>query len=431
MPLYVKEIRGVVNSEIVNEFASNLGTSIGNFLGSCSTVVVGRDMGDPSQMIKRSISSGLMAAGINVLDFGIAPIPAINYGKELYGAKAVVTVTASHIRPDDITIKIFSDHDIPLEQRHIERVHWNDIGRLTYVHDYKEAYTLNLLDNIDVELIKSRFPKIVIDCVNGIMTSFTPATLLNKLECETIITGSDHSGKIYRFPQPSPETLSLICELVKTTGSDMGIAIDNDRDRVVFIDETGNILRDQTVLAIFAREALKENPGGVVVTSVVASMSLDEVVSENNGKLIKSALDFVLNDTLDENAIFGGDEPGMYVFPQVNMSFDAIYASIKMLEIICKSGKTLSNLAADIKEYHRNVFSVECEHTQKAAVIDSLKKYYEGKGDLTLVDGFRVDLGDSIVIVRPSRFDPLIRVYLEAKSPEKLQILIQEVNKLI
>ncbi|WJI10190.1 phosphomannomutase [Methanobacterium sp. CWC-01] len=431
MSLHVKEIRGVVNSEIVNEFASNLGTFIGNFLGVGTKVVVGRDMGAPSQMIKRSITSGLLAAGVNVIDFGKAPIPAIVYGSQnLYAAQATITITASHLRPEDITIKIFSEYDIPLEQRHVERVRWNEIGNLSYVHDYKAIYTRDLLANIDQEVIRSHVPKLVVECAHGIMTPFTPV-ILEALGCETIMTGCQSSEEARKFPEPSPESLSMISKLVKVSGSDLGVAIDNDRDRVVFIDEQGNILRDQTALAIFSKNALKETPGGKIVTSVVASMSLDKIVAENGGVLIKTPVDLVLNGVLEEEAVFGGDEPGLYIFPGFNSSFDAIYASLKMLEIICKSGKPLSRLVEEVPEYERHIFSVGCEHAQKIGLIDGLCKFYKNKGQLNMADGFRADMEDSVVLVRPSRFEPLVRVYLEARSPEKLIELQDEINDLI
>lgn len=430
MSLYVKEIRGIVNSEIVNEFASNLGTYIGNFLGPGSRIVVGRDMGAPSQMIKRSLSSGILAAGADVIDFGVAPIPTIIYGQNLYGAQATITITMSHLRPEDITIKIFSAHDIPLEQRHVERVHWNEIGNLSFVHDYKAIYNRDLLANIDQDVIRSHAPQVVVECAHGIMAPITPL-ILEALDCETIMTGCQPTEKKFKFPEPSPESLHLISKLVMASGSDLGVALDNDRDRVVFIDEEGNILRDQTALAIFAKNALKENPGGKIVTSVVASMSLDEIVKDNGGTLIKTPVDLVLNGVLEEGAVFGGDEPGLYVFPHFNLSFDAIYAALKMLEIICKSGKPLSKLVKEIPEYERHIFSIACEHAQKARVIESLCRYYKDRMELNMGDGFRADREDTVVVVRPSRFEPLVRVYLEAKSPEKLMELQGEIKKLI
>lgn len=429
MSLYVKEIRGVVNSEITNEFASNLGTVIGNFLRPGTVVVAGRDINPPSQMIKRSLTSGILAAGIDVFDFGIAPIPAIHYGMRLYDATVMITVTASHLRPEDITIKIFSDHEIPLEI-HAEKVPWNNLGSLSYVHDYADKYVNAILDNVKKEYICAKSSKIVLDAARGLMTLYTPETL-TQLGCETILLGCQPLDTALKFADPSPETLSLLSNLVKAVGADMGVALDNDRDRAVFIDEKGNILRDQVVLGIFAKDALLENPGGTVVSSVVASMALDEIVSEQDGKLIKSPVDSVLSEIIQNKAVLGGDEPGMYVFPNFQECFDAIFATVKMLEIICKYNKPLSELASQIPEYPRTVFSVKCEHDEKMKIIDKLNEQLSGTGELNTIDGIRIDFEDSFVLVRPSRFEPLVRVYLEAKSSEKLQKLDHKIKVVI
>ncbi|MGC9516797.1 MAG: hypothetical protein ACP5C3_03770 [Methanomicrobiales archaeon] len=429
MSLYLNEIRGNVNTEITNEFACNLGTVIGNFLRSEKVAVLGRDISIPSQMIKRSISSGIMAAGIDVFDCGVSPIPAVFYSKDIYDASVVITVTASHLHPEDITIKIFSDHEIPLAQRNPERVAWDEVGQLSYVHDYIDEYRNAVVKNLNQKVISERNPKVILDCAKGILSPITP-NILSELECEAILTGCQPLDKATKFAEPGPDTLSLISNLVVAVGADMGIAMDNDRDRVVFIDEKGNIIRDQTIIGIFARDALEEEPGGNIVSSVVASMSLEEIVTESGGKLIKTPVDLVLNGVSENKAIFGGDEPGMYVFPKFNGCFDAIFAAAKMLEIICKNNKNLSALVEELPDYPRTIYTIECQHDEKELKINHLKENLKDEGILDCQDGIRVDWEDSFVLVRPSRFEPLIRIYVEAKSPEILQDISQKINKL-
>lgn len=431
MSLYIKEIRGVVNSEITNEFASNLGTIVGNFVGSGNSVVIGRDTRITSQMIKRSITAGIMASGIDVIDFGIAPIPTIHYGMDSYKTNVMISITGSHLHPEEIDIKIFSDHEIPLEQIHAERAPWDDVGNLLYVYGYSDDYINAVLKNVKREIIVNMAPKVVISCANGSTVPIAPK-ILSRLECDTILFGCQpETISSSRFTEPTPETLSLVSNLVRSVGADMGIALDNDGDRVVFSDEKGNIIRDQTILGLFAREALVENPKGTIVSSVVASRSLDDIVSQHGGKLIKKPVDLVLSGITEKKAIFGGDEPGLYVFPEFQKCFDAIFAAVKMLEIICKHNKPLSKLVEEIPEYHRTGFSMECEHDKKADVIENLKETLNKSGDLDLTDGIRADWEDSYVLVRPSRFEPLVRVYIEAKSSKKLQKLSHKIKKMI
>lgn len=431
MSLYIQEIRGIVNSEITNEFASNLGNIIGNYIGHGKKVIVGRDVNDASQMIKRSITAGILASGIDVVDFGVAPIPVVHYGASLYNADVMVTITASHLHSEEIDIRVFSDHEIPLTQRHAEKVSPDKIGRLSYVHDYVDKYLNAVLEYTERDLISSMAPKVVLDCENGTVVPFLPE-ILSRLGSEAILFGCQPTNISSRkFAEPSPESISMVTNLVNAVGADMGIAMDNDGDRVVFIDEKGNIIRDQTIMALLAREFLIENPEGAIVTSITSSMSMDEIVEYNGGKLIKVPLDNVLEEIDKNNAIFGGDDSGMYVFPKFQKCFDAIFAAVKMLEIVCKHNTTLSSLVADIPEYPRTVFSVEVEHEKKNETLQNLKENLSENGKIDTTEGVKIQEDDSFVLIRPSRFEPLMRVYVEARSSGKLQKLSHDIRKLM
>lgn len=431
MSSYIKEIRGAVNSEITNEFASNLGNIIGNFMRPGTTVVVGRDIHAASQMIKRSITAGILASGINVIDFGISPIPTVHYGANLYNTDVIVTVTASHMYPEEIDIKIFSNHDIPLIQRYTEKATWDNIGELSYVHDYADKYMNAILENIERESISSMAPKVVLDCANGTSVPFLPE-ILSKLGSEAILFGCQPTYTASRkFTEPTPESISLVSNLVKAVGADIGISMDNDGDRVVFIDEKGNMIRDQTILGLLAQEALIKNPNGTVISSITASMSLDETVSDYNGNLIKAPMNNVLDEIIKNEAVFGGDDSGMYVFPEFQKCYDAIFAAVKVLEIVCKHNKTISTLVSEIPEYPRTEFSVEIQHDEKDMVLESIKDNLESKGEIDTTEGIKIQGNNSFVLVRPSRFEPLMRVYIEAKSSGKLQKLSHDIKKAI
>lgn len=426
MAKYVQSIRGVVNEQITNQFASHLGAIIGNFIGS-GKIVVGRDINVPSQMIKRSLTTGLMAAGANVVDFGIAPIPVIHYGKDFYNAKTMVTITKSHLRPEEVDIKIFSDHEIPL-QSHPKEVPWDQIGNLQYVYEYRDIYMRGILKQADKNDIKEKGFLLVLDAKED--ETFIPK-ILKKIGCDTVLIGSIDVQSADDFPEPSPKRISLVSELTTAIGADMGVVLDNDGDRVVFIDHQGDVIREQTVLSIFAKYALKDNPQGNIISSIVASQSLEETVADCGGHLIKTSVNDVLKEINLNDAVFGGDEPGTYVFPEFHICYDAIFAVVKMMEIMARENKTLSNLAKGIKEYNRTGFTIECEHEKKDEVLETFIDKFESEHNINTVDGIRVDLEESFILIRPSRFEPLIRVYIESKSAKKLQELTEYVKKII
>ncbi|MGZ7043143.1 MAG: phosphomannomutase [Methanobacterium sp.] len=430
MSKYVHDIRGVVNSEITTEFASHLGNVIGNYVEKGKNVIVGRDFSVPSQMIKTSITTGLMAAGVNVIDFGVAPIPVIHHNMSLYSTTVMITVTASHIRPEDVNIKIFSDYEIPLEQRYVEKAPWNKLGKLKHVRDYIDSYIDAVLKNIDTEMIRKKCFMVVADSEHGMIMPITPE-ILDELTCQNVLVGCKDTSIESSFPEPNPERLSIVSDLTVTLGANMGVVLDNDLDRVIFIDEKGKVVRDQAIMGIFTKNALDESPNGTVVSSVVASLSLDDIVSNYNAKLLKTPVHKVLEGIVEENAVFGGDARGMYVFPRFQRCFDAIFSVAKMLEILSKRDTTLCKLAKEIPEYPSTFFTIDCEHDKKMKVIDIVEKNFSYSGNINTVDGIRVDLEDSFILIRPSKFDPLIRIYIESKDHEKLQKLTVDIQNLI
>jgi phosphomannomutase/phosphoglucomutase len=430
MSKYVQTIRGVVNVEITNNFASDLGTTLGNYLGPGKRVIIGRDISIPSRMIKRSLTTGLMAAGLDVIDLGVAPIPVIHYNGDFYNANVVITISKYHLRPEKVDIMIFSDHEIPLSQKHAAKVPWNEIGDLRLVHEYRENYIKAVLKHIKTDIVNNKAFLIVLDSEEGTNKPFAPQ-ILNELNCETVLIGSKDHELDDDFSVPHPKRISLVSELTTAIGADMGILLDNDSDRVVFIDPNGHIIRDQTILGIFAKYALEEHLGGNIVSSVVASLSLDEIISNEGGKLIKTSVDNVLNEIDNTNAIFGGDEPGMYAFPEFQNCFDAIFSVLKMMEILAKKDTTISNLASKIEEYNRTVFTIECENEKKNEVIEAFISAFIPENSINTVDGVRIDLEDSFILLRPSRFEPLIRAYIESKSAQKLQELTESVKMVI
>lgn len=427
MSKFIQDIRGKVNSEISNEFASHLGAMVGHYVGRDRYVLIGRDASTASQMIKKSITSGLMSTGVNVMEFSNTPLPVINYSKKFYDANVVITVSESHLREEDVNIKIISSHEIPLDQRYSSLVPWYDIGKVRYVSDLESAYREAVIENAAPEIKKKNF-LLVIDCAHETGNSPLPG-ILDDLGCETVYIGCSEKIPQRDFPEPSPQRLSLISELVFAAGADMGVYLDNDHDRIILISEKGDLINDQEAIAIFARAILEENPGQTIVSSVVVSHALDEVVKKYKGKLFKTSVNQVLNEIMEKKAIFGGDEPGMFVFPQFQDCFDGIYALVMMLGILAKGDYPISTLVQKVPKYYRTIFTVECEHEKKMNVLNKFKKDYESKYKLLAVDGLRVDLDDSFVLIRPSRFEPLLRVYIESKSPEKLQILIKGVKK--
>ncbi|MCG2829255.1 phosphomannomutase [Methanothermobacter sp. K4] len=413
MARYVQDIRGSVNRDIDCSFALSLGMLIGDYV-SCRRVLIGRDAHTPSQMIKRAIGTGLMAAGVDVIDFGVATVPVIHHHMERFDSHLMINVSRSPLRADEINIKLLSNHEIPLEQRPTVYADWNQLGKLRYVNNYLESYVKSIFEFISPSVGNHEF-MVVLGYDEGSPWNIE-GDILNQLNCQTI--NITFRGSLFgkNFPLANASSISMIADVVRATGADMGVILDNDRDTIFFIDERGELIRDQTVLSIFADHYLKSSDGPVV-SSVVASKSLENVTG---GRLIRTSVNNVLNKVYTENAAFGGDEPGMYIFPEFQYCYDATFALLKMLEIMAERKMTLHKLASGMERYSRVEFSMECPNEFKDSVIERLAEHFRGK-KIELIDGIRVEESSGVVLIRPSRFEPLIRIYIESESSEETQ----------
>ena len=423
MSLYVKEIRGEVNNEINNEYASNLGKLIGNFLSPKNIVRVGRDDNPVSQMILQSLTAGIMATGRDIGDYGIVPTPVVHYLSKFDEGDIQINISSNQ---NKVIIKIYSNYEIHLEPNNPHKTSIFNVGQLKYVNKYLNRYQDKILENINKEAIINKRPKVLLDCGNKSTMPFI-TQILTSLSVDSILFSCESSSGDNEL-DPSTKNISTISDMVKTVGADLGILLNNEVDQAVFIDENGDTIRDQTMLGIFAKHRLNENPGNIV-SSIVSSLALEEVVNEANGKLLKVPVDSVLRESIYNKAIFAGDEPGQFIFPNFQSCSDAIYSSIMLIQIICSLNKPLSELSDKIPEYHRTGFSIKCDHENKSRVIELLKSKLDG--EINSTDGVRSDFGDSYVLIRPSRFDPVLKIYIESKDSNKLTELSQEVNDII
>lgn len=426
MSLHVKEIRGNANQEITNEFASNLGNRIGNFLSNNNFVNVGRDDSPISHMISQSITSGILAAGINVNDYGIVPLPVVHYLSSFENGDIQLNISTDQ---NKVAIKVYSNYKIHLEDNQPTRVSGNQIGHLKYVNKYLDKYHQAIVESIDGKVIKNKRPKVILECGNhSIMPILTQ--ILDSFGVDRILFNYETSNlSNEKFSESRSENISTLSDMVKTVGADVGISLDNEVNKAFFIDENGVNIRDQTMLGIFAKNCLKQNQG-IIVSSVVSSLALEEIIKETDGELIKSPVNSVLSEAAKYDAIFAGDEPGIYIFPQFQSCPDPIFASVMLLKIISEN-KPLSKLAKEIPEYNRTGFTVRCGHENKCKAIKLFKNKMESKAVIDTTDGVRADFKDSYILVRPSRFEPLLKIYIETKDSTNLSMLNHEVNEII
>ncbi|MFO8109811.1 MAG: phosphoglucosamine mutase [Thermoplasmata archaeon] len=436
-------VRGVVNQDMNIDLAINLGKAMGTWLGK-GTAAVGTDSRVSNEMLKYAVSSGLMATGVSVIDLGKAPTPAVQHyvrGKADMG----VVITASHNPPEFNGIKavagdgteFLNDVEEQIEDiffsKKFNLVSWKDVGGMTK-DDPLPAYHRAILDYVDLDSIKKAGLKVVIDCANGVGGLSTPY-LLRKLGCQVITLNAQMDGT---FPghesEPTEKNLADLKKMVTNVGADLGIAHDGDSDRAIFFDEKGNFLHGDKTLTLMAKKMVKENGGGKVVTPVSSSSSVEDVVKENDGELIYTAVGspIVARKMMEIGGIFGGEENGGLIFADHQYCRDAPMSAVRIVELMAKSGSPLSELIEELPKYALDKRGVFCPDEFKDELVHKLKEVFQDQ-NYDDTDGLKIVYPQGWVLIRPSGTEPKYRIYSQAKSMEQATTLgerhLKEVEK--
>ncbi len=436
-------IRGVVNDDMNIDLASKIGRAIGTFLGE-GEVAVGTDTRTSNVMLKSALISGILAAGCRVVDLGVVPTPVVQYHVKHTDANHGVVITASHNPPAFNGIKcVDSDGtELPrnkeetLEAIYFEKTFklasWDRIHPVRQDTNSVENYIKGIMGQIDCGAIVKARPKIVLDCGNGAGSLVSPY-LLERMGCDIVTLNAHPQGT---FPghesEPTPENIPDLISATTNFGADCGIAHDGDADRTIFIDEKGSYLYGDRILTLVAREMLRENNGGLIVTTVASSLALDDVVAENEGTIIhtKVGSPIVARKMMESNALFGGEENGGLIFPNHQFCRDGGMAAAKVVEILAKSQKTLSQLVAELPRYHLYKTKVKCPDELKEPALEQFVKIMEDKR-IDDTDGVKILMEGSWVLVRPSGTEAIYRIFAEAESHEKAKNLAEDNKKAI
>jgi len=422
-------VRRIANQELTPEFASKLAAAYGTIVKG--TVAVGGDPRTTTEMIKHSVIAGLLSSGCKVVDLGILPTPAVQFAVRNYYDGGVM-ITASHNPPKYNGLK-FVDQDgigIPEEMElkiedmffneNPDRVSWNDICEVFENSAVIDEYIENVVDRVYIDIIKKANLKVIVDCGSG-AACFTTPYLLRKLGCEVTTMNCQPDGFFPgRNPEPTAENLVELMEVVKSTNADLGIAHDGDADRTICIDEKGDFVFGDKTFALVEKNMLIENGGGIIVTTVATSAAIYDIAKEHGGEVIATRVGdlLVARELKDRNGLFGGEENGGLIFPDFVYGRDAALATAKIVEIIAKEGKPLSELIEELPKYCSAKLKVECPDDLKTPV---MKKIVEATCDYEVdtKDGVKILTDEGWVIIRPSGTEPIFRCFAEAETEEE------------
>ncbi len=431
------DVRGIYPSELNEDIAYRMGLAFPQFLKAKKLVVIG-DYRTSTPQLKGKLIEGILDAGCDVIDLGFGPTPLMYYGIIKLGTDGGVAVTASHNPPEYNGFKLNGKNAYPI---YAENGIY-EIGRMVAEGEVEKASERGVVENKNmvedyIQNIVSRVKlgrklKVVVDVGNGACADI-PERILKELGCDvkTIFKEPDGTFPNHIADPLKAETLKWLQEEVVKEKADLGLALDGDGDRIGVVDEKGNVVTQDQILMILAKQAL-EHRKGYVVFEVRTSKAVMKFVEENGGKVVitKVGHAYILDEVMKRNAVFGGELSGHMYFPYCYHYFDdGIFACAKMAEFVSKLDVPLSSFVAELpKAMATPEIHIKVKDELKWDVIEKLRERLEAKGyQLNTMDGVRVDFEDGWGIVRPSNTEPMIKCRFEADNEEALERIKEEI----
>jgi len=434
-------IREVVGERLTPTFVQSVSAAIGASFPVGAPIAVGWDGRTTSPAIVRIVSGTLALAGHRVLEIGLLPTPAIQYNVPRLGAQLGVIVTASHNPPEFNGIKCIAADGLEVTREVEERIESAVEARAERTAPFRETgevqsdslgasrYIGGILALVDHSAIARRKFTIVLDCANGASVVTSPE-LLRRLGCRVITLNGHIDGTFPgRRSEPTEANLSDLRHTVPAVGADLGIAHDGDADRAVFVDAEGRFVPGEKVLALFARDRARRRPGSVVVVPVSSTQAVDDVVRPLSGEAVYTRVGSpaVTREMQRRSAVFGGEDNGGYVFPELQLARDGAMTAAAMLDYLSRNGLTISEAIRDLPQYTVARRQVPCPAAARADVLARLAQEFGASGErVVTIDGLKVFRGGGWVLLRPSGTEPLMRVVSEARDAAEANALADD-----
>ena len=426
-------VRGIANKELTGELAFAIGTAAGYVLGKRvkdkkPRFLIGKDTRVSGDMLEQAIGAGLMSVGCDVVHVGVLPTPAIAYLIRFTEATSGVVISASHNPFEYNGIKLFNENGYKLADALEDEIaecvlkEGDSDGHVTgallgktveFEDNAKENYVDFLIKNVREDLSGL---KVVVDCANGAAYKVA-RKFFEKMGTNAVFIGSDPDGTNINEGCGSTHP-ELMQERVLQENADVGLAFDGDADRLICADEKGEIIDGDKLMYILARSLknLGKLENDLITTTVMSNHGFAEAVEREGMHLQRADVGdrYVLEMMQNTGSVFGGEQSGHLIFLGEHTTGDGIFAAIRFLEALKKSGMKASALAEGVTIYPQVLMNAKVRNENKysydkdekiSAMISEIEKEMEGKGR---------------VLIRPSGTEPLVRVMLEGTAEQNL-----------
>ncbi len=422
------DIRGVVGKDLTEDIIEKIGSAYGTFIQKTAgkDIVVGRDVRLSSESFSKALIRGISQTGCDVLDVGVVPTPVLYFSIIHYKKSGGVMITGSHNPIEYNGLKLCAGISSIYGQQIQELRKIIEDGKLAKGSGEVRAdnpvpsYVPEIVRRIEVQ----KPLKVVIDAGNGTTGNIAPG-LFRKLGCKVSELYCEPDGRFpNHLPDPTiPEFMTDLINRVREEEADVGIGLDGDGDRIGAIDDEGNIVWGDKLLALFAREIL-EGGKKKIIFDVKCSQGLIEDISSHGGIPImwKTGHSLIKKKMKEEGAPLAGEMSGHMFFADDYYGYDdAIYAGARLLQLLSRSEKTLSQLTSEIPSFVATPeMRLACSDETKFHLVEEVKTYFKKTYETIDVDGVRILFPDGWGLVRASNTQPIIVARFEAKTEEQL-----------
>jgi phosphomannomutase len=443
----VSGARGIVGRGLDPVVFTNIAAHFGAFVGP-GKVVVGRDSRVSGEMALAAVTAGLVGAGADVVDIGLAATPTVEVAVREAGAVGGVQISASHNPAEWNALKLLSRRGIFLTadegaelRRRIDAgpprfAAWDRLGRIERRSDLNGIHVGQLLacDLVDAAAVRRAAPKVAVDCVAG-AGGPVAALLLETLGAEPVWLHAEPTGRFPRNPEPTPENLAELGKLVRDSGADIGFALDPDADRVAVVDETGRPVGEEVTLAVVV-DCYLPRLGGDVVVNVSTTMAIDDVAARHGAAVHRTPVGEVnvTERMLELGARIGGEGNGGVILPEVNPGRDGLLGMALWLTALAgpegSGGPKASELAARIPATVMRKEKIEIEGVDVDGVIGDLPGAFDG-WRIDRTDGLKLVSDEGWVHVRKSNTEPILRLLAEARTAEAVDKLVARTREVV
>lgn len=430
-------VRGIVGETFTPELAVAFAQAFATYLDQ-GRILICRDTRPSGPMVQAAVTAGLLAAGCEVIDLGIAPTPSLQLAITDLKADGGIAITAGHnpapwnalkfVRGDGLYLNSNQAEELldVFHQGEFAKVAWNRIQTSVQHHDPIPLHVAKLKGAFSVSAIKDRKLSVAVDCCNGACSRMTPRWL-EELGCTVLAINDDPTAPFPHEPEPKPDTMAQLRAVVTAGHADIGFAHDADGERLGIVTEKGEALSEEITLAL-ACEIRLRHKSGTVVANISTTGAIEQIAERYGGSVIRTPVgqSYISEAMIENRGVLGGEGSGGVTVPEVQLTHDCAAAIGLILEGLANTGERVSRLIEQLPHLVMLKRNLPVEPNKLYTVLQSFRSIVEREGlSCDQTDGIRVELPQGWVHVRASNTESMIRIIVEGAEKSDAGSLLE------